>query len=79
MKRTEILDHKTPQIEPIQYRIEGHENFGFAANKRCYKLTTGFEVKQVVKGGYSRGCKFSGQFHPLAKLHPSIRPVLSQA
>jgi hypothetical protein len=59
--------------------IEGHENYGFAANKRCYNLTTGFEVKQVVKGGYSRGYNLSGKFCSLAKLRPLLRLVLSQA
>jgi hypothetical protein len=78
MKRTEVLDRQTRRLVPIKWLIEGHGNYGFAANKRCYNLNSGFEVKQVVKGGYSRGYNLSGRFHTLAKLRPLLRPVLSQ-
>ena len=79
MKHTEIFDSKTRCLVPIKWHIEGYENYGFATNKRCYNLTTGFEVRQVVKGGYSRGYNFSGQFYSLAKLRPMLRLVHSQA
>ncbi len=73
MKRTEVLDSQTRRLVPIKWLIEGHENYGFAANKRCYNLTTGFEVRQVVKGGYSRGYNLSGRFYSLGSLRPLLR------
>lgn len=79
MKNNTVYDHYTRQLVPIKWLIEGHENYGFAANKRCYNLTTGFEVKQVVKGGYSRGYNLAGQFYSLVKLRPLLRLTLLHA
>lgn len=79
MNRTEVMDRKARRIVPIKWKIEGHEHYGFATNKRCYNLTTGFEGRQFVKGGYSSGYNLSGQFYSLAKLRPLLKLVLSLA
>jgi hypothetical protein len=76
MKRTEIFDSQTRHSVPIKWLVEGHENYGFAANKRCYNLATGFEVKQVVKGGYTRGYNLGGKFFSLSRLRPLLRLAL---
>jgi hypothetical protein len=78
MKRTEIIDSQTHRLVPIKWQIIGHQNYGFAANKRCYNLTTGFEVRQVVKGGYTRGYNLGGKFYSLSRLRPLLRPALYQ-
>ena len=73
MKRIEVFDSKTRLLMPIKWHIVGHENYGFATNNRCYNLTTGFEVRQVVKGGYTRDCNLSSKFYSLRALRPLLR------
>jgi hypothetical protein len=75
MKRTEIYDPATHRLYTIKWHIGGYKNYGFAANKKLYNLTTGFEVKQVIKGGYTKGYNLSGKFHSLKQLRPLLHKI----
>lgn len=72
MIRTEIYDPHSRKIHKIRWHIRGFDNYGFADNKRLYNLTTGFEVKKVLKGGYSQGYNLRGKFYSLKKIKPLI-------
>jgi hypothetical protein len=74
-KRDEFFDSKTRRLYRKKWIIIGYDNYCFAENKKLYNRTTGFQLRQVVKGGYSRGYNLEGQFFSLKKLVPLLRTV----
>ncbi len=66
--KNEFYDSKKRRLVPIKWQIVGIENYCFAKNNKCYNRTTGFEVNQVVKGGYTLGYNLGGKFYSLKKL-----------
>jgi putative salt-induced outer membrane protein YdiY len=54
-KRNEFYDSQIRRIVRKKWTIEGCDNYCFAENKKLYNRTTGFEIRQVLKGGYTRG------------------------
>jgi putative salt-induced outer membrane protein YdiY len=72
-KRNEFYDSKTHRIVRKKWMIVGYDNYCFAENKKLYNRTTGFEVRQVLKGGYTRGYNLVGIFFSLKKLRPLLR------
>ena len=75
MNRKTFYDRTTGRDTHLKWFINGQPNYCFAENKKLYNRTTGFEVKQVLKGGYTRGYNLKGKFYSLKKLRPLLRKI----
>ena len=58
-----------------KYSIEGHDNYYFTTENKLYNSKTNRIIKQVVKGGYSRGYVIDGKFMSLNKLKPLVNRI----
>lgn len=63
----EICDKKG-SLFSLKWTIEGYPDYAFFENKKLYNLKNGREIKQVLKGGYTRGYNLNGKFISLCKL-----------
>tara|TARA_R110000851_G_scaffold322550_2_gene488671 strand:+ start:1894 stop:2109 length:216 start_codon:yes stop_codon:yes gene_type:complete len=58
-----------------EWEVLSHANYYFTTNKELYNSKTNRIVKQVVKGGYSRGYVLDGKFITLKKLKPMLKKI----
>ena len=58
-----------------KYSLKGYDNYYFTTENKLYNSKTNRIIKQVVKGGYSRGYVIDGKFISLNKLKPLISRV----
>ena len=58
-----------------KYSIQGYDNYYFTTENKLYNSKTNRIIKQVVKGGYSRGYVINGKFMSLKKLTPLINRI----
>lgn len=58
-----------------KWSIKNHENYYFTKDNKLYNSKTNRIIKQVVKGGYSRGYVINGKFMSLQKLKPLISKI----
>ena len=58
-----------------KWEILGHDNYYFTTDNELYNSKTNRIIKQVVKGGYSRGYVIEGKFITLRSLKTIINKI----